>query len=555
MASYTVAIHDIITNNAKGKSLRNLDNLYDIGSEYVFGFSSNIISEEYRRSLITGFILHYMWDEIGLETITAFQMSLAEKLYNNKDFIELIMSNLDKQIYDTFKVRIKDDTLRKTDHSTLSGSGTRENESGATRETESQSAGNNTETLNTKQERTDDTNRRLSGSDSSTREGTDAVASNGENESSSYMTNGVETSQTSTGANDGTSTQNSTSETNGSNDYSDTTHTTSETDANQKDGPASTVQRDVRFWDNLAYEDTQTTSGQKVNEHEFVNRTRNSDTIDTSRARTINQFADTPQAGIVGSDVIGSSSGNVLGGGSSATGSKFLTNVTISDTESAGSDNHKLHQSVSDNGSEFDRESYNNFQVTHTHRPMFDPIDTEGNSNTQHTTTIDTFSQEKITTAEIENTGQNVGTSHNNVENESESSLETHNTNTLTSNGASQSTGETSGNSSFSSLSNRTTELTDTTNYGRIEDVDNETEIKNTGTVNNASNANSTVNESGNSTFEESTTTNAETNRNINDVGHEDEKVFTMSYETFLSATSFMDKIWNIFDDLFLGVF
>ena len=410
-------------------------------------------------------------------------------------------------------------------------------------------------TLNTKQERTDDTNRRLSGSDSSTREGSSSVSTSGEDESTSSIVNDSENTSNSTANNNSLVTNNSTSESNSSNSYSDTAHNVVEVEGSEGDGPNSAVERDLRFWDNLAYEDTQTTSGQRVNEHEFLNRTRNSDTIDTSRARTINQFADTPQAGIVGSDVIGSSSGNVLGGGSSATGSKFLTNVTISDTESAGSDNHKLHQSVTDNGSEFDRESYNNFQVTHTHRPMFDPIDTEGNSNTQHTHESTVFSQKTITNGLTTNDGQNVGSGSSNIENTNTGTIESHDNNTANTTGTGHSTGETEGSSSHSSLSNSNTELTDTTNYGRIEDVDNETQIKNTGTVNNASNANSTVNESGNTTFEESTTTNAETNRNINDIGHEDEKVFTMSYETFLSATSFMNKIWNIFDDLFLGVF
>ena len=117
MAKYTMSILDILEANSNGKELSNLANVLSISQEAIFkNVPMNLITEEYRDKLILGFTLHFMYDEIGLETLPAWKTALAEKVYSNAEYINMIYENLDKQVFANYKTskikRDRADTLK-----------------------------------------------------------------------------------------------------------------------------------------------------------------------------------------------------------------------------------------------------------------------------------------------------------------------------------------------------------------------------------------------------------------------------------------------------------
>ena len=93
--------------------------LYDEASENPFAGMRdewNAIDERYRKFFMTAFPLHYFNDEIGLETLTLFKIALAAKLYENGDFINSILENLDKNVLTSYSVRklVNDNTKAST---------------------------------------------------------------------------------------------------------------------------------------------------------------------------------------------------------------------------------------------------------------------------------------------------------------------------------------------------------------------------------------------------------------------------------------------------------
>lgn len=63
------------------------------------------IDEKYRKFFMSAFPMHYFNDEIGLETPMMFKIALASKLYENSAFINGVLENLDKNIFGTYSVR------------------------------------------------------------------------------------------------------------------------------------------------------------------------------------------------------------------------------------------------------------------------------------------------------------------------------------------------------------------------------------------------------------------------------------------------------------------
>lgn len=106
MANYTYYLRDILAEAAQpGESLRNLTDLYNIAARSIFDTPAiNVISEQYRQQLITGFALHYLNDEIGMETISLWEIELAETLYNNGAYINQIYDKIGKEIFSEYHV-------------------------------------------------------------------------------------------------------------------------------------------------------------------------------------------------------------------------------------------------------------------------------------------------------------------------------------------------------------------------------------------------------------------------------------------------------------------
>lgn len=106
MSKYTRSIRNILQANAGNNNITTLNGLYTVANSTLFPQDAlNVISQEYRQELVTAFALHYMNDELGLETLALWKLALAEKLFNYGSYINLIYSNIDKQVFADYRVR------------------------------------------------------------------------------------------------------------------------------------------------------------------------------------------------------------------------------------------------------------------------------------------------------------------------------------------------------------------------------------------------------------------------------------------------------------------
>ncbi len=109
--------------NAGNNNITTLNGLYTVANSTLFPQDAlNVISTEYRQELVTAFALHYMNDELGLETLALWKLALAEKLFNYGSYINLIYSNIDKQVFADYRVRQVN--TQGTNQNTKTGTGT-----------------------------------------------------------------------------------------------------------------------------------------------------------------------------------------------------------------------------------------------------------------------------------------------------------------------------------------------------------------------------------------------------------------------------------------------
>ena len=106
MARFTRTLMSILQEHAGDNDITTIDGIYDVASDVLFPADGlELISPEYQKRLVVGFTLHYFRDEIGLETLPLWKLALLEKLVNNDEYINEIYANLDKQIFDNYRVR------------------------------------------------------------------------------------------------------------------------------------------------------------------------------------------------------------------------------------------------------------------------------------------------------------------------------------------------------------------------------------------------------------------------------------------------------------------
>lgn len=124
MGVYTQSIREILQmNKTPQQSLENVQDVYAIAHECLFDkLPSNTISSEYLEAFETGFALHFFNEELGLETLPLWKIALNEKVYNNYSYINLLFSNLDKQIFSEYNVTNR--TNSSTDESEKTSTGT-----------------------------------------------------------------------------------------------------------------------------------------------------------------------------------------------------------------------------------------------------------------------------------------------------------------------------------------------------------------------------------------------------------------------------------------------
>ena len=215
MSKYTRSIRSILQANAGTTDISELTGLYSVALQTLFPTDAlNVISPEYRQHLVTGFTLHYLNDEIGLETLPIWRFALAEKLYNYGDYINLIYANLDKQVFADYIVHqstqsgqhsitktgggtvtdVKsDDTTTNVNDTTSRSEMVEINESGST-------AGTGT----VADAKTGSDTASHTGTDATAKTGTDTVAKGGTDEVAHTGTQGRVSSSTQTTENTGT---------------------------------------------------------------------------------------------------------------------------------------------------------------------------------------------------------------------------------------------------------------------------------------------------------------------------------------------------------------
>lgn len=118
MGAYTQSIREILQmNKTPQQKLTNVQDVYDIASQCLFDeMPENVISDDYLEQFVTGFTLHFMNEELGLETLPLWKIALNEKIYNSGTYINKIFENLDKEIFAEYNVKSV------TDSGTTSGS-------------------------------------------------------------------------------------------------------------------------------------------------------------------------------------------------------------------------------------------------------------------------------------------------------------------------------------------------------------------------------------------------------------------------------------------------
>lgn len=107
MGAYTQSIREILQmNKTPQQKLTNVQDVYDIASQCLFDeMPENVISDDYKEQFVTGFTLHFMNDELGLETLPLWKIALNEKIYNSGTYINKIFENLDKEIFAEYNVK------------------------------------------------------------------------------------------------------------------------------------------------------------------------------------------------------------------------------------------------------------------------------------------------------------------------------------------------------------------------------------------------------------------------------------------------------------------
>lgn len=107
MASFTQSVREILQFNKRPQeSLTNISDVYAIAHRTLFKDAPiNVLDEQYREKFETGFALHFMNEELGYETFPLWQIALNEKLFNSGSYINKIFENLDKEIFADYNVK------------------------------------------------------------------------------------------------------------------------------------------------------------------------------------------------------------------------------------------------------------------------------------------------------------------------------------------------------------------------------------------------------------------------------------------------------------------
>lgn len=585
MSRYTSTVFEILQYHATPQeNVANIADMTAISTRTLFANAPlNVLSETARANFITQFTLHYLTDELGFETLVLWQLKLAEKLYNNSDYINAVYDNLIRQAYSEYTsrnvksngtrstvgtakdVRVDDITVDNTSNGVTNNTSTRDN-----------TGSQGTTAFNSNEQTNDLTDTvRETGTDTQAKSGTDISSDTGTQTNTNNLTD--------------TQTYNST-DTQNYNSQNQTTHNTTDT-------------RTLNLTDTQGYDsaqevlanNTRTEKATKLytieNEKSFDNRQREKSftnreheksyvgtTTDTLTARTdtnsMGLTFDTPQGtlddlrnpgGIPGS----SSGGTTVGKGIDyATGQDY--NYFSAAAENDGStwnsstntksfDGYKETgketgtETESELGKEIDKQKFNIDGTTNK-----DELAVESkfgsNTTTRGTKTYDGDVTFKSGEDSLARTGTDtLGRTGTDTDNKTGyDSLAKTGSDTLTK------TGTSSREDNLTHLMTYDNATTDTKNLT--------TTGTKTGTVSNTGVSNNLVTDDLHETAQsngitsnnsQSKSTGTVTNDNtrsdfVNSDDNVDDEMFKVNFTQWLTQNSLLDKVWEIFDDLFM---
>lgn len=127
MAKFTIQLSEFLQENMQaGQTINDLDDVLETSKACLFDGAptqaiEDVLSSEYRDAFILGFTTHFLFDEIGMETIPAWKLVLASKILESNGFIQSTFEKLDNQIWSDYSVSKIEDT--QTDKGTVGNIG------------------------------------------------------------------------------------------------------------------------------------------------------------------------------------------------------------------------------------------------------------------------------------------------------------------------------------------------------------------------------------------------------------------------------------------------
>ena len=110
MAKFTIQLSEWLQEHmADGQSIENIQDVLSTSKECLFNGApsdalNSVLKEDYVDPFILGFTYHFIFDEIGLETMPAWKLALVSKILENGAFVEQTFENLDNSIWSEYKI-------------------------------------------------------------------------------------------------------------------------------------------------------------------------------------------------------------------------------------------------------------------------------------------------------------------------------------------------------------------------------------------------------------------------------------------------------------------
>lgn len=600
--SYTMRIEEWLKTYNRSLDPLDADEMLQAGLNTIFkNMNLNVLSDQYRDTFIVQFLNEFYMREVGQETTDFFRQNLNKIIQKHGRFIKSMYELSEKEFFIEYSYRTSD-TKHNTDTVT---SNTREadQENGSTSATGTESTEGNKRTADTVR----DTSNNIEGSDSRTSnsEGTRTTDGTDERTGSTSGTRNTDSTLTKDSTTNGTRGQTSsdkdvTTET-GIKDYSgndDTTYGRKDTktfkgseinDGNAQEkstgsGSSHNTQSSTSSNESDGYDNTKHTGTESTDKSGNNSKTIEKGTTQTTTysgktvhgkgtkdvRNTYDRFLDTPQNGLDSMGLVNTDEGYVEGN----EGVEYLTNARAvndvvshsgQDTEEFQNRNDVVKMSGSDTESGTFSENggltRNMQDNTDHHSEVSSSASGESNGTTSSEnettgTTHSTTTKDDTDTTQASGTDKKV-TSGNETTGRDSTSTKTGSVDE-TSNDTVHGTDVTEGSETSSGTSSdKGKDHSEETYKDEVTDVGTRQE---TSTGKDTSNTTETGERTTSQTSKSETngkqhnTEKADSNSNTNGTNNVVEEHYTINRDAVYMATDFTDKIWELFDECFMGI-